>query len=131
VNQAEADKYLAQLGVGGSKQLLGADQQLRQQEMLLLMSRANPNIDQPLQVIKNLAAFGRVGNEYDFKAANTGVAAIRNGADPFAVPGAIESQMPRAAYVTGKLNTPQSHLDYLKAHPETASQFKAKHGYLP
>ena len=131
VNQAEVDKYLSQLGVGGSKQLLGADQQLRQQEMLLLMSHANPNIDQPLQVIKNLAAFGKAGNEYDLKAANTGIAAIRGGADPFQVPGAIEHQAHRADYVTGRLNTPQSAIDHLSAHPELAPQFKAKYGYLP
>jgi hypothetical protein len=131
VNQAEADKYLAQLGVGGSKQLLGADQQLRQQEMLLLMSHANPNIDQPLQVIKNLAAYGKAGNEYDLKAANTGIAAIRGGADPYQVPGAIESQMPRAGYVNGRLNTPQAAIDYLKTHPQTASHFKAKFGWQP
>jgi hypothetical protein len=131
VNQAEADKYLAQLGVGGSKQLLGADQQLRQQEMLLLMSHANPNIDQPLQVIKNLAAYGKAGNEYDLKAANTGIAAIRNGADPFAVPGAIEAQVHRADYVNGSLKTPQAAKDYLKAHPEAAPHFRQKYGYLP
>jgi hypothetical protein len=132
VNQAEADKYLAQLGVGGSKQLLGADQQLRQQEMLMLMAHANPNIDQPLQVIKNLAAFGNAGNEYDLRAANTGIDAIRNhNADPVAVPGAIESQVHRADYINGRLNTPQPAIDYLKAHPEAAPHFKQKYGYLP
>jgi hypothetical protein len=110
VNQAEVDKYLSQLGVGGSKQLLGAGQQLRQQEMLLLMSHANPNMDQPLQVIKNLAAYGRAGNEYDFKAANTGIAAIRGGADPYQVPGAIEAQSHRADFVNSRLSstTPQT-----------------------
>jgi hypothetical protein len=131
VNQAEADKYLTQLGVGGSKQLLGADQQLRQQEMLTLMAHANPNMDQPLQVIKNLAAYGEAGNNYDFKAANTGIAAIRNGADPYQVPGAIEAQAHRADYVNGAITTPQKHLDYLRDHPETAPLFKKKYGYLP
>ena len=131
VNQAEADKYLAQLGVGGSKQLLGADQQLRQQEMMLLMAHANPNIDQPLQVIKNLAAFGRAGNTYDLKSGNTAIEAIRNGADPIKVPGVIENQVHRADYVNGELSTPQAAKDYLAAHPEAASKFKAKYGYLP
>ena len=106
VNLDEVDKYLAQLGVGGSKQLLGADQQLRQQELLMLMAHGNPNIDQPLQVIKNLAAFGKAGNDYDLLAANTGIAAIRNGADPFQVPGAIENQSHRADYISHALGTP-------------------------
>jgi hypothetical protein len=131
VNQTEVDKYLSQLGVGGSKQLLGADQQLRQQEMLMLMAHANPNIDQPLQVIKNLTAYGKAGNDYDMKAGNTAIAAIRNGADPFAVPGAIENQQHRSAYINGRLSTPQAAIDHLSAHPELASQFKAKYGYLP
>jgi hypothetical protein len=103
VNQAEVDKYLSQLGVGGSKQLLGADQQLRQQEMLMLMAHANPNIDQPLQVIKNLAAFGKAGNTYDLLAGNTSIAAIRAGADPIQVPGAIESQAHRSDYISNAL----------------------------
>jgi hypothetical protein len=131
VNQAEADKYLAQLGVGGSKQLLGADQQLRQQEMMLLMAHANPNIDQPLQVIKNLASFGKAGNTYDLKAANTAIEAIRNGADPIKVPGAIENQAHRADYVNGELSTPQAAKAYLATHPEAAPLFKKKYGYLP
>lgn len=103
VNQAEVDKYLAGLGVGGSKQLLGSDQNLRQQELLLLMAHANPNIDQPLQVIKNLAAFGRAGNTYDLLAANTGIEAIRQGADPIRTPGAIEDQAHRADYIAQSL----------------------------
>jgi hypothetical protein len=131
VNQAEADKYLAQLGVGGSKQLLGSDQQLRQQEMMLLMAHANPNIDQPLQVIKNLAAFGKAGNTYDLKAGNTGIEAIRNGADPIKVPGVIENQAHRADYINGELTSPQAAKDYLKTHPEAAPHFKQKYGYLP
>jgi hypothetical protein len=107
VNLAEVDKYLAQLGVGGSKQLLGTDQQLRQQEMMMLMAHANPNIDQPLQVIKNLAAFGKAGNDYDLRAANTGIAAIRYaGADPFQVPGAIENQLHRSDYIASSLGQP-------------------------
>jgi hypothetical protein len=106
VNQAEADKYLAQLGVGGSKQLLGADQQLRQQEMLMLMAHANPNIDQPLQVVKNLSAFGKAGNTYDLLAANTAMAAIRNGADPDQVGSAIENQSHRADYIQQQLGVP-------------------------
>jgi hypothetical protein len=131
VNQTEMDKYLMQLGVGGSKQLLGADVQPRQQEMLMLMAHANPNIDQPLQVIKNLTAYGKAGNDYDMKAGNTAIAAIRNGADPFAVPGAIETQQHRKDYINGTLSTPQGAVDHLKAHPELASQFKSKYGYLP
>jgi hypothetical protein len=103
VNQAEVDKYLSQLGVGGSKQLLGEGQQLRQQEMLLLMAHANPNIDQPLQVIKNLTAYGKAGNDYDLRAGNTGIAAIRGGADPIQVPGAIESQLHRSDYISNAL----------------------------
>ena len=106
VNQAEVDKYLSQLGVPGSKQLLGEGQQLRQQELLMLMAHANPNIDQPLQVIKNLVAYGKAGNDYDLRAANTGIAAIRNGADPFQVPGAIENQSHRADYISHALGTP-------------------------
>jgi hypothetical protein len=132
VNLAEADKYLTQLGVGGSKQLLGADQQLRQQEMLTLMSHANPNIDQPLQAIKNLAAYGRAGNEFDLKAANTAIDAIRNhNADPAAVPGVIQAQAPRDKYVMGRLSTPKAAFDYLRDHPDTAQQFKKRYGYLP
>jgi hypothetical protein len=130
VNQAEADKFLVQLGVGGSKQLLGNGQPT-QQELLTLMAHANPNMDQPLQVIKNLAAYGKAGNDYDFKAANTGISAIRNGADPYQVPGAIEAQAHRADYVNGAITTPQKHLDYLRDHPETAPLFKKKYGYLP
>jgi hypothetical protein len=103
VNMEEADKYLSQLGVGGSKQLLGPDQQLRQQEMLLLMARGNPNIDQPLQVVKNLAAFGKAGNTYDLLAGNTAIAAIRGGADPIATPGAIESQSHRADFIQNQI----------------------------
>lgn len=146
VNQAEVDKYLSQLGVGGSKQLLGADQQLRQQEMMLLMAHANPNIDQPLQVIKNLAAFGKAGNDYDLRAANTGIAAIRGGADPYQVPGAIESQAHRSDYIGQRLGqamapptrpgqqgsgAPAAAIAHLQQHPELAPQFKAKYGYLP
>lgn len=131
VNQAEVDKYLVQLGVGGSKQLLGADQNIRQQELMMLMTHANPNMDQPLQVIKNLTAFGKAGNTYDLKAANTAIAAIRNGADPVQAPGVIENQAHRADYVNGTLSTPQAAKDYLKAHPEAAPHFKQKYGYLP
>ena len=115
VNLNEADKYLAQLGVPGSKQLLGSDQQLRQQELLMLMAHANPNIDQPLQVIKNLAAFGKAGNSYDLLAGNTAIAAIRHGADPIAVPGAIEGQVHRADYIQQQLGVPFAP----PAHPGT------------
>ena len=108
VDMTEADKYLMQLGVGGSKQLLGADVQPRQQEMLMLMSHANPNMDQPLQAVKNLTAFGKAGNKYDQLSANTAMAAIRNGADPDQVGSAIENQSHRADYIQQQLGIPLS-----------------------
>jgi hypothetical protein len=103
VNMEEVNKFLMQLGVGGSKQLLGSDQAVRQQELLMLMEHANPNIDQPLAVAKALVAYGKAGNSYDLQAGNTAIEAIRRGADPSKVPGAIEDQMPRANYIENAL----------------------------
>jgi hypothetical protein len=109
VDMTEADKYLIQLGVGGSKQLLGADVQPRQQEMLMLMSHANPNMDQPLQAVKNLTAFGKAGNKYDQLSANTAMDAIRNNnADPDRVGSAIEHQLHRADYIQQQTGIPLS-----------------------
>jgi hypothetical protein len=105
VNLDELDKYLAQLGVGGSKQLLGSDQTIRQQELLMLMAHGNPNIDQPLQVIKNLAAYGEAGNKYDMLAANTAMQAIQNAhADPVQAGAAIENQLHRRDFISHQLS---------------------------
>lgn len=101
VNQEEVDKYLSQLGVMGSKQLIGEGQQLRQQELLTLMARANPNIDQPIQVIRNLAAFGQANNDFDLRAGNTIMAALRQGSDPYATVAAVSNQRP--AYVQQRM----------------------------
>ena len=119
VEQAEADKYLSQLGVMGSKQLIGAGQQLRQQELLLLMSKANPNIDQPLQVIKNLAAFGKANNEFDALSANTTLAALRKGADPTATASVIDAE--RSDFVNKQVGS-------LPTRPGQQSSGKAQEG---
>lgn len=91
ITQTEVDKYLTQQGVLGAKNLLGAGQQLRQQELLLLISQANPNVHQPLDAIKNLVAFGKANNDYDTRMANTALAAIGKGADPNQIPTAFET----------------------------------------
>ena len=103
VNQAEVDKYLTMLGVGGSRQLLGSDNPLRQQELLTLMQHANPNMDQPLRAIKALVAYGKANNEFDLKGGNTAIAAITAGANPRSVSGIIDAQ--RSNYITNSLTT--------------------------
>ena len=102
-NQAEVDKYLTMLGVGGSKQLLGQDQQLRQQEMLTLLQHANPHIDQPLAAIKALVAYGKANNDFDLKSGNTAIDAITAGANPRKVSGVIDAR--RSDYITQALRT--------------------------
>lgn len=112
VNQAEADKYLVMLGVGGSKQLVGAENQLRQQELLTLMQHANPNLHQPLAAVRALAAYGKANNEFDLKGGNTAIDAITSGANPRQVSGVIDAR--RSDYIqqalgstpvrTGKVN---------------------------
>lgn len=91
ITQTEIDKYLTQQGVLGAKNLLGAGQQLRQQELLLLIGQANPNINQTLPAIKNLVNFGKINNDYDLRMSNTGLAAIRANKDPGAVAAAFSA----------------------------------------
>jgi hypothetical protein len=108
VNLQEVDKFLTQLGVGGSKQLLGNEQTIHQGELLSLMAHGNPNIDQPLQVIKNLVAFGKAGNAYDLMAANTAMHGIRDlNADPVQIGSAMESQVHRADFIAHQLGQPR------------------------
>jgi hypothetical protein len=104
VNLNEVDKYLAQMGVGGSKQLLGSDQSIRQQELMHLMAHANPNIDQPLQVIKNLVAYGKATNDYDLMASNTAIKAIREKrADPDQVGPIVNNPVMRNKFIENAL----------------------------
>jgi hypothetical protein len=91
-NQAEVDKYLTMLGVGGAKQLVGSENQLRQQELLTLMQHANPNLDQPLAAVRALVAYGKANNDFDFKAGNTAIDAITAGANPRKVSDVVDSR---------------------------------------
>ena len=100
INVEEASKYLAGNGVFNAKSLLGPGQQLRQTELLLLMSKASPNTDQPLPVIKQLMSVGRANNEYDMMGGNTTIAAMQQHANPFATAAQVEGG--RAAYVANR-----------------------------
>jgi hypothetical protein len=101
VNQAEVDKYLTMLGVGGSKQLMGPENQLRQQELLTLMEHANPHMDQPLAAVRALVAYGKANNDFDLKAGNTAIDAITVGANPRKVSGIIDAR--RSDYIAQSL----------------------------
>ena len=100
-NQAEVDKFLTMLGVGGSRQLIGADQQMRQMELLTLMQHANPNMNQPLAAIRALVAYGKANNQFDMLGGNTAMQAITAGANPRDTASVIDTR--RSEYVQGVL----------------------------
>lgn len=117
VNQAEVDKYLTMLGVGGSKQLVGSENQLRQQELLTLMQHANPNMHQPLAAVRALVAYGKANNEFDLKGGNTAMDAITNGADPRKVSGVVDAR--RSDYIQQALGTTPVRTGKINGKPVT------------
>jgi hypothetical protein len=98
VDMGVLDKFANQLGVQNVRSLLSG-QKITNQEMMNFLTRASASTTQPLDVMKTIVAYQKANNDYDRMASATKIAALQKGADPFQLPGAIETAAPRSTFV--------------------------------
>lgn len=111
VDRTIVDKFLNMVGAQNVRTLLSG-QKITNQEMMLFMSRGSPNIDQPKQALQALVDYLKVDNDYTARLSRTQAAALRRGADPDQLNGAIENASHRSDYVQNAFN---------KLHPPTTA----------
>ena len=104
VNREELEKFLVLIGAQNTRTLLHG-QNITNGEMDQFMSHGSPNTEQSLGTINSLVNYMATDTDYDSRLQATRIAALRNGADPFQLPTAIESTpgASRAEYLQNKL----------------------------
>jgi hypothetical protein len=102
VDLGSLDKILLQMGAQNIRQALSG-QRITNQEFMTMLSRGNPNTEQPLATIQRLLGYYGAQNDYDQRFAKTKQMALNRGADPFSVDTAIGGVADRGDYVEGKV----------------------------
>lgn len=103
VGRTMLDKILLQLGAANVKAALsGMGGRVGQQEFMKMLTEGNPTGHMALNAIQQLVNFARYNNEFDTRANNTRLAALKRGADPND-PAFSGIEAGRADYVQGHL----------------------------
>ncbi len=102
VDLGSLDKILLQMGAQNIRQALSG-QRITNQEFMTLMTKGNPNTEQPLPTINNLLKYIGAQNEYEQRFQRTKQLALQRGANPMTVDGDIGSQADRGDFVEGKV----------------------------
>jgi hypothetical protein len=102
VNLGSLDKILMTMGAQNVRQALQG-QKITNQEFMTLMTKGNPNTEQPLPTINNLLKYLSAQNEYEQRFQRTKQIALQRGANPMTVDGDIGSQVDRGDFVEGKV----------------------------
>lgn len=103
VSEVELDKFLNQIGANNVRQLL-AGQRITNQEMMTFLTRGSPSTSMPLRAIEGLVNYLDADNQYSMRYNKSLITALSNGKDPDLTPGYLSQAVPRADYVTRRLN---------------------------
>jgi len=102
VDLGSLDKILLQMGAQNIRQALSG-QRITNQEFMTMLSRGNPNTEQPLATIQRLLGYYGAQNDYDQRFAKTKQAALNRGANPMTVDSDIGGVADRGDYVEGRV----------------------------
>src|SRR5271166_6327003 len=104
VNLGSLDKILMGMGAQNVRQALNG-QKITNQEFMALLTKGNPNTQQPLATINKLLDYLGAQNDYEQRFQKTKQIALQRGANPIGIDGVIGG-MPgadRGDYVEGKV----------------------------
>jgi hypothetical protein len=101
VDLGALDKLLLQMGAQNIRQVL-TGQRITNQEFMQLLTKGNPNTEQPLPTINRLLGFLSAQNDYDRRFQLTKQAALNAGANPMTVDTDIGTKADRSSYVAGR-----------------------------
>lgn len=102
VNIGSLDKMLTSMGAQNIRAALSG-QRITNQEFMALLTKGNPNTEQPLPTIQKLLRYLGTQNDYDQGFQRTKIAALRNGADPATVDSDIGAVANRGNYVESRM----------------------------
>lgn len=135
-NYQEVAKYLGNAALSNAKQTYGS--RMTQSEVGLQLNELSPSVKMTPDAIKNLLGTNIRNAQYTIDTANRARTYVKNGNDPMQFGQWNQQYWPRDSVNSPAGNSagsfaapPAGALAYLKAHPETAAQFKAKYGTLP
>jgi hypothetical protein len=98
VNLGSLDKMLMQMGAQNIRNALSG-QRITNQEFMAMLTKGNPNTEQPLQTIQRLLGYLGTQNDYDQRFQRTKQIALQRGANPMTVDSDIGSVSDRGDYV--------------------------------
>jgi len=102
VDLGSLDKMLMTMGAQNVRQALQG-QKITNQEFMTLMTKGNPNTEQPLPTINNLLKYLAAQNDYEQRFQYTKRIALERGANPISVDQDIGHVADRGDYVEGKV----------------------------
>jgi hypothetical protein len=102
VDFGSLNKILLTMGAQNIRQALSG-QKITNQEFMTMLSKGNPNTEQPLATIQNLLGYLGTQNDYDTRFAKTKLNGLRSGADPRTIDADIASQSNRGDYVESRV----------------------------
>jgi len=101
VDLGALDKLLLQMGAQNIRAALSG-QRITNQEFMTLMTKGNPNTEQPLPTINKLLGYLGAQNDYDMRFQRTKQAALNSGANPMTVDSDLGVKVNRGDYVAAK-----------------------------
>jgi hypothetical protein len=101
VDLGSLDKMLLQMGAQNVRQALSG-QRITNSEFLMMLSKGNPNTEQPLGTINRLLGYLGAQNDYDQRFQRTKQAALNTGANPLTVDSDIGARVNRGNYVEAR-----------------------------
>jgi hypothetical protein len=102
VDFGSLNKILLTMGAQNIRQALSG-QKITNQEFMTMLSKGNPNTEQPLATIQNLLQYLGTQNDYDTRFAKTKLNGLRAGADPRTIDADIAGQSNRGDYVESRV----------------------------
>lgn len=131
-NYQEVAKYLGNAALATAKQTYGA--RMTQSEVKLQLNELSPSTHMTPDATNNLLDTNMRSAQYTVDSARRANAYLKAGNDPQTFAQWNQQYFPRENVVnkaSSGMAPPPGALAYLKAHPETAAQFKAKYGSVP
>jgi hypothetical protein len=102
IDENVLDKFLNQIGAQNVRQLLQG-QRITNQEMMTFLTRGSPSTSMPLGGIQHLVNYLDADNEYTLRYNRTKQIALKSGADPDLIDGAMDPNgTRRAQFVMGR-----------------------------